>query len=77
MCSVDFEFAVKVWLKVLITINFYLIYMYMKGLGVSNAQKEQLLKLSSELNEYDRRPLVFEPRAYKTLLRYQGAIWSI
>ena len=39
--------------------------MYMKGLGVSNAQKEQLLKLSSELHEFDKRPLVFEPRPYR------------
>ena len=32
---------------------------------MSNAQKEQLLELSSELHEYDRRPLVFEPRPYR------------
>ena len=37
----------------------------MKGLGVSNSQKKQLLKLSSELHEYDRRPLAFEARPYR------------
>ena len=39
----------------------------MKGLGVSNAQKQQLLKLSSQLHEYDRRPVTFEPRPYKCI----------
>lgn len=36
----------------------------LKGLGVSNAQKELILKLYNQLHEYDRRPLVFQPRQY-------------